>query len=105
MIDTYLQWIESEIKNQKFGDRPKSLYEPLRYIMGLGGKRLRPLLTLLAYSLYKEDVRKIVPMAAAVETFHNFTLLHDDIMDNAPLRRGKSTVHKKWDINTAILSG
>ena len=105
MIPTYLSWIESEIRKQKFGKQPSSLYEPLRYIMALGGKRLRPLLTLLAYSLYKRDSRKIVSIATAVEVFHNFTLLHDDIMDNAPLRRGNPTVHKKWDVNTAILSG
>lgn len=105
MIDTYLQWIETEIKQQSFGDRPPQLYEPLRYIMALGGKRMRPLLTLLSYSLFRDDVHKIVPLAAAVETFHNFTLLHDDIMDNAPLRRGKATVHRKWNTSTAILSG
>lgn len=73
--------------------------------MALGGKRLRPMLTLLAYSLYKDDVKRIVPYAVAVESFHNFTLMHDDIMDKAPLRRGKPTVHQKWDTNTAILSG
>jgi geranylgeranyl diphosphate synthase type II len=101
----YLQWIESEIKKQKFGSNPHSLYEPLRYIMQLGGKRLRPLLTLLSYSLYREDAIRIVPVATAVEIFHNFTLLHDDIMDKAPLRRGKATVHEKWNTNTAILSG
>jgi geranylgeranyl diphosphate synthase type II len=105
MISTYLQWIESEIGKQSFGDQPSELYEPLRYIMQLGGKRLRPLLTLLSYSLFQDDVQKIVPLAAAVETFHNFTLLHDDIMDNAPLRRGKATVHRKWNTSTAILSG
>ncbi len=105
MIETYLRWIDSEIRKQKFGNEPQSLYEPLRYIMGLGGKRLRPMLTLLAYSLYKDDVKRIVPFAAAIEVFHNFTLLHDDIMDNAPLRRGSPTVHKKWNVNTAILSG
>ena len=71
----------------------------------LGGKRLRPLLTLLSYSMYKERVEDIVPYAVAVEAFHNFTLMHDDIMDKAPLRRGKSTVHERWNINTAILSG
>jgi geranylgeranyl diphosphate synthase type II len=73
--------------------------------MSLNGKRLRPLLTLLAYSLYRKDVRRIVGVAVAVESFHNFTLLHDDIMDRAPLRRGKPTVHKKWNTNTAILAG
>ena len=73
--------------------------------MNLGGKRLRPLLTVLSYSLYKNDLDKIVPYATAVEAFHNFSLLHDDIMDKAPLRRGKATVHEKWNVNTAILSG
>src|SRR5258706_16114051 len=105
MVSNYLSLIESEIKKQKFGNRPKSLYEPIRYIMSLGGKRLRPLLTVLSYSLYRKDIEKIIPFAAAVEAFHNFTLLHDDIMDKAPLRRGKATVHEKWNVNTAILSG
>ncbi len=105
MIAEYLKLIEAEIKKQKFGSEPKSLYEPIRYIMNLGGKRLRPLLTMLSYSLYKNDVDKIVSYATAVEAFHNFSLLHDDIMDKAPLRRGKPTVHEKWNVNTAILSG
>jgi geranylgeranyl diphosphate synthase type II len=100
-----LRLVEQEIKNQKFGAQPKSLYEPIRYIMSLGGKRLRPLLALMSYSLYKADPQRIVKYATAVEAFHNFTLLHDDIMDKAPLRRGKPTVHKKWNVNTAILSG
>lgn len=105
MIPQYLDWIEEEIKKQKYGTSPRSLYDPIQYIMGLGGKRLRPLLVLLSYSLYKSNPKKIVPLATAIEAFHNFTLLHDDIMDNAPLRRGKPTVHKKWNVNTAILSG
>src|SRR5258708_33999744 len=105
MVSKYLSLIEEEIKKQKFGSQPKSLYEPIRYIMSLGGKRLRPLLTTLSYSLYKNDVEKIIPYTVAVEAFHNFTLLHDDIMDKAPLRRGKKTVHEKWNVNTAILSG
>lgn len=105
MIKNFLALIETEIKKQKFGSQPKSLYEPIRYIMGLGGKRLRPLLTMLSYSLYKGDAEKIVSYATAVEAFHNFSLLHDDIMDNAPIRRGKATVHEKWNVNTAILSG
>jgi len=105
MVEKYLSLIEAEIRKQKFGTQPTSLYEPIRYIMSLGGKRLRPLLTTLSYSLYHRDVEKIMPYAVAVEAFHNFTLLHDDIMDKAPLRRGKATVHKKWDVNTAILSG
>jgi geranylgeranyl diphosphate synthase, type II len=105
MIDRYTQLLEKEIKSQKFGSQPKSLYDPIRYIMALGGKRLRPMLTLLSYSLYRSDVENVVTYAAAVEAFHNFTLLHDDIMDKAPLRRGKPTAHEKWNVNTAILSG
>ncbi|HNP93978.1 MAG TPA: polyprenyl synthetase family protein [Cyclobacteriaceae bacterium] len=105
MTSQYLSWIESEIRKQKYGKAPASLYDPITYIMSLGGKRLRPLLVMLAYSLYKKDVKKIVPLATAIEAFHNFTLLHDDIMDQAPLRRGKETVHEKWNVNTAILSG
>lgn len=105
LLENYLKWIEQEIQRQKFGKQPDSLYEPIRYLMGLGGKRLRPMLAMLAYSLYKDDVKRIVPYATAVEAFHNFTLMHDDIMDKAPLRRGKPTVHKKWNVNTAILSG
>ena len=101
----YSKLIEKEISKQKFGKHPDSLYEPIRYIMSIGGKRMRPLLTLLAYSLYKKDVKNSVPYAVAVEAFHNFTLLHDDIMDKAPLRRGMATVHEKWNVNTAILSG
>ena len=101
----YKKSIESEINNQSFGSQPKSLYEPIRYLMKLGGKRLRPMLVMLAYSLYKKDADKIANYAAAVEAFHNFTLMHDDIMDKAPLRRGKATVHEKWNVNTAILSG
>jgi geranylgeranyl diphosphate synthase type II len=104
-FEEYRKLIEAEIKKQKFGSQPPSLYEPIRYIMALGGKRLRPLLTVLSYSLYKKDIKKIIPHAVAVEAFHNFTLLHDDIMDQAPLRRGKATVHEKWNENTAILSG
>lgn len=101
----FFELIEKEVAKQKFGKNPDSLYEPIRYIMSIGGKRMRPLLTLLAYSLYKKDVKSITAYALAVEAFHNFTLMHDDIMDQAPLRRGKATVHKKWDVNTAILSG
>ncbi len=104
-VPALLKLIEQEIKKQTFGSQPKSLYEPIRYIMSLGGKRLRPLLAMLSYSLYKNDPEKIVKYAITIEAFHNFTLLHDDIMDKAPLRRGKATVHEKWNVNTAILSG
>lgn len=105
MILKYQQYIDQEIKKHKYGKEPFSLYEPIRYLMNIGGKRMRPMLTLLSYSLFKEDVKTIVPYAVAVEAFHNFTLMHDDIMDNAPLRRGNVTVHEKWNVNTAILSG
>ena len=104
-VEKYLSWIEADIKKQKFGKSPESLYDPINYIMALGGKRLRPLLTIIAYSLFKNDPRKVVSAATVIEAFHNFTLLHDDIMDKAPLRRGKPTVHEKWSPNTAILSG
>lgn len=104
-LKNYQQWIELEIQKQRYGKQPPSLYEPIRYLMNLGGKRLRPMLTLLSYSLFRDDVRRVVPVAVAVEAFHNFTLMHDDIMDKAPLRRGKPTVHEKWNVNTAILSG
>lgn len=97
--------ISKEIERTEYGQAPVELYEPIEYIMSLGGKRLRPLLTLLAYSLYKDDVESILKQAIAVEVFHNFTLMHDDIMDEAPLRRGKNTVHEEWNHNTAILSG
>ena len=84
---------------------PKGLYEPIEYVLSLGGKRLRPVLMLLAYNLYREDVEQIFLQAAGIETYHNFTLLHDDLMDKADMRRGKPVVHKKWNENTAILSG
>lgn len=97
--------IEKELSNSKYGKQPKELYDPIEYIMSLGGKRLRPLLTLMSYSLFKDNPETIVRQALAIEIFHNFTLMHDDIMDEAPLRRGKPTVHEKWNANTAILSG
>jgi geranylgeranyl diphosphate synthase type II len=105
MVEKYFSLLEREIRKQRFGKQPVSLYEPIRYLMALGGKRLRPMLTLLAYGLYKKDPRQIIKYAVAVEAFHNFTLMHDDIMDKAPLRRGKPTVHEKWNLSTAILSG
>lgn len=105
MISKYQKYIDQEIKKHKYGKEPFSLYEPIRYLMNIGGKRMRPMLTLLSYSLFKQDVKTIVPYAIAIEAFHNFTLMHDDIMDNAPLRRGNITVHEKWNVNTAILSG
>lgn len=97
--------IAKEFDRLSLGDTPKQLYDPLYYILSLGGKRIRPLLTLMSYSLYKSNPKKIIEPALAVEVFHNFTLMHDDIMDGAPLRRGEATVHKKWNTNVAILSG
>lgn len=103
--DQLLKRIHSYIENLSYMREPEGLYDPIEYVLGLGGKRLRPVLMLLAYNLYKEDVERIFPQAAGIETYHNFTLLHDDLMDNADMRRGKPAVHKKWDENTAILSG
>ena len=99
------EYIEAEITSQSYGNEPATLYEPIQYIMSLGGKRIRPLLAMLAYELFEEDSSRIVKQAVAVEVFHNFTLMHDDIMDRAPIRRGKPTVHEKWGDNNAILSG
>ncbi len=100
-----LQSIEKEIPNIALGTAPTELYEPIRYIMDLGGKRIRPMLVLIGNYLFADDWQKNIPPALAVEIFHNFTLLHDDIMDNAPIRRGKPTVHEKWNSNIALLSG
>lgn len=85
--------------------QPHSLYEPVEYVLSAGGKRIRPVLMLLAYNLFKEDPESILMTASGLETYHNYTLLHDDLMDKADVRRGRPTVHKKWDDNTAILSG
>jgi geranylgeranyl diphosphate synthase type II len=91
-------------KNPIIGE-PSELYDPINYILSLGGKRARPLMLLMSYSLFKDDLEEAFPLAQAIEVFHNFTLIHDDIMDDAPLRRGKETVHEKWDANIGILSG
>ena len=84
---------------------PANLYEPIHYILQIGGKRLRPVLTLMTCDLFEGNVKQAYDAALAIEIFHNFTLVHDDIMDSAPIRRGKETVHKKWNVNTGILSG
>jgi geranylgeranyl diphosphate synthase type II len=97
--------IEHAIQHIQYPAKPARLYEPISYIMSLGGKRIRPALVLMAADLFKADIETAIPAALAIETFHNFTLIHDDIMDNAPLRRGKQTVHEKWGVNNAILSG
>ncbi|MEQ9468993.1 MAG: polyprenyl synthetase family protein [Ekhidna sp.] len=97
--------IESSLAGLPLGDSPQNLYDPIRYILSLGGKRLRPMLVLLGYGLKKDDATSIINPALTVEIFHNFTLMHDDIMDEAPIRRGKPTVHEKWNNTVAILSG
>lgn len=96
---------EEEISKLNLKKEPALLYEPVRYILGMGGKRIRPVLTLMCYSLFGSDFGKVIPAALAMELFHNFTLMHDDVMDNAPLRRNYATVHAKWNQNVAILSG
>lgn len=103
---TQLQkFIEDAIPLISYPEHPKNLYEPIRYIMSLGGKRIRPVMVLMATEMFTDEVEKALDVALAIETFHNFTLVHDDIMDNAPLRRGKQTIHEKWGVNNAILSG
>lgn len=104
-ITQYQQLIEQALKDKKYGTTPRELYEPIEYIMSLGGKRLRPVLVLIGCDLFNGDIHKALHPAIAVELFHNFTLVHDDIMDKAPLRRNKSTVHEKWNESVAILSG
>ena len=93
------------IADWHYSRRPEGLYAPIQYVLSLGGKRLRPVLMLMAYNLYRDDVDTILPSAVGLETYHNYTLLHDDLMDRADMRRNKPTVHKVWDDNTAILSG
>ena len=97
--------ITAALAQISYGEQPDTLYAPIRYIMGLGGKRIRPLLTLLGAHLFANELSGIIKPALATEVFHNFTLLHDDLMDQAPLRRGQATVHEKWNPNVAILSG
>ena len=101
----YQTAFEQSLKTYKLPSEPKGLYEPIAYIMALGGKRLRPCLVLAACEACKNSYAEAQQAALAVELFHNFTLIHDDIMDEAPLRRGKATVHSKWNLNTGILSG
>jgi len=104
-IERAQQVIEQEITNLALEGNPDSLYEPIRYMMGLGGKRMRPALALCAVQMFRTDWEQVATAALSVEVFHNFTLMHDDIMDNAPIRRGKPTVHEVWDNNVGILSG
>ena len=100
-----LSIVNEAIQSLPFNRQPTSLYEPVRYVLSIGGKRMRPVLMLLAYNLFKDNPQSILNQACALETYHNYTLLHDDLMDNADLRRGHETVHKRWNANTAILSG
>lgn len=100
-----LQLVNDYLDHLPYERKPSSLYDPVKYVLSLGGKRIRPVLMLLAYNLFKDNPEAILAPACALETYHNYTLLHDDLMDNADLRRGHQTVHRRWDANTAILSG
>ncbi len=100
-----LQQVNDFLASLPYDRQPASLYEPVKYVLSLGGKRIRPVLMLLSYNLWKEQPGDILMPAIGLETYHNYTLLHDDLMDNADMRRGQMTVHKKWDANKAILSG
>ena len=104
-IKQYQEFIEEYLSKQQIVREPKNLYEPISYILRLGGKRIRPTLTLMTAEIFGADYQEALPAALAIEVFHNFSLIHDDIMDDAPLRRGNETVHEKWDLNTGILSG
>lgn len=105
LIGHYQQIISDYFATTSIEKDPVNLYQPIQYILSLGGKRMRPVLTLMTAEIFDTDCRKALPAAIAVEMFHNFSLVHDDIMDDAPLRRGNQTVHEKWNLNTAILSG
>ena len=100
-----LDKVNAHIESLDYDREPMNLYRPVQYILSLGGKRIRPAMMLMAYNMYRDDVERILDPALALEIYHNFTLLHDDLMDNADVRRGKPTVHMRWDANTAILSG
>ncbi len=100
-----LDKVNAHIESLDYAREPMNLYRPVQYILSLGGKRIRPAMMLMAYNMYRDDVERILDPALALEIYHNFTLLHDDLMDNADVRRGKPTVHMRWDANTAILSG
>ncbi|BDB56485.1 polyprenyl synthetase family protein [Flavobacterium ammonificans] len=104
-IQQYQEFVLEFLNAQQQEREPKNLYEPIQYILGLGGKKMRPVLTLMSAEIFDANYVKALPAALAVEVFHNFSLVHDDIMDDAPLRRGNITVHEKWNINTGILSG
>ncbi|MBO4314875.1 MAG: polyprenyl synthetase family protein, partial [Prevotella sp.] len=99
--DEILQRVNAYIDHLPYDRKPESLYAPIKYVLSLGGKRIRPILMMLSYNLYKDDPERILGAACAIETYHNYTLLHDDLMDKASMRRGQQTVHEKWDANTA----
>jgi geranylgeranyl diphosphate synthase type II len=103
--DEILQMVNAYLDHLPYDRQPASLYEPVKYVLSLGGKRIRPVLMLLGYNLWKEQPEDILMPACGIETYHNYTLLHDDLMDNADVRRGHQTVHRRWDANKAILSG
>ena len=100
-----LEKVNTALAMLPYNRKPEDLYDPIRYVLSLGGKRIRPVLMLMGYNLYREDVDSIMMPALGLETYHNYTLLHDDLMDRADVRRGHPTVHKKWNENAAILSG
>ncbi|WP_299365340.1 polyprenyl synthetase family protein [Winogradskyella sp.] len=104
-IETYQKSFTTYLEDFAVEKEPKNLYEPVNYILKLGGKRLRPVLTLMAVEIFGGEAKSAMNAALSIEVFHNFSLIHDDIMDDAPLRRGKATVHEKWNLNTGILSG
>lgn len=104
-LESYHKIFSDYLYENRFLQEPSSLYEPINYLIDIGGKRIRPALVLMAYHLYGSHIEKALPASLAVEYFHNFSLMHDDIMDNANLRRGQATVNDKYDVNTAILSG
>ena len=103
--DELLKMVNDYIEDATITRQPTSLYDPIKYVLSIGGKRIRPVLLLLTYNMYRDDIERVMPTAVGLETYHNYTLLHDDLMDKADMRRGRPTVHKKWDDNTAILSG
>ncbi|MBR0048823.1 MAG: polyprenyl synthetase family protein [Prevotella sp.] len=103
--DELLSMVNDSLANLPYTRKPQSLYDPIAYVLSMGGKRIRPVLMLLTYNIYRNDPERIMMQAIGLETYHNYTLLHDDLMDNADVRRGHQTVHKRWDANTAILSG
>ena len=105
MISLFREKVLHHLDNRFTTKAPESLYEPIAYILDLGGKRMRPVLTLMSVDVFGGQIEEALDAALAIEMFHNFSLVHDDIMDDAPLRRGKTTVHEKWDVNTGILSG